>query len=172
MTFDEMQSILQQVVISQQELQAAQREFHVNQQEIQAAQQEFRVNQQEIQAAQREFQVNQQELQAAQQEFRVNQQAIQAAQWQSHVEMDELRALARSNGRAIQSMLEQATTDRLKREGEKAEHQARMERLEHISEALTNMLVSIDEDRPTILRKLNTIEQTTDSILSRLPPQQ
>ncbi len=167
MTFDEMQSILQQVVISQ-------REFHANQQELLAAQrEEFRVNQQELQAAQREFHANQQELLAAQrEEFRVNQQELQAAQRQSHVEMDELRSLARSNGRAIQSMLEQATTDRLKREGEKAEHQARMERLEHISEALTNMLVSIDEDRPTILRKLSTIEQTTDSILSRLPPQQ
>jgi hypothetical protein len=83
--------------------------------------------------------------------------------------MAELKALARSNARSIQSMLEQTTTDRLKREAEKAEHLARMERLEHISEALANMLVSIDEDRPTILRKLNTIEQNTDRILNRLP---
>jgi hypothetical protein len=32
------------------------------------------------------------------------------------------------------------------------------------------MLSSIDEDRPTILRKLNMIEQKTNSILDRLPP--
>ncbi len=125
----------------------------------------------EMQLILQQIVISQQELQAAQREFHTNQQEIQAVQRESHVEMAELRALARSNGRAIQSMLEQATTDRLKREAEKAEHQARMERLEHISEALTNMLVSIDEDRPTILRKLNTIEQTTDSILSRLSPQ-
>jgi hypothetical protein len=38
------------------------------------------------------------------------------------------------------------------------------------TEGLVNMLSSIDEDRPTILRKLNTIEQKTNSILDRLPP--
>jgi hypothetical protein len=44
-----------------------------------------------------------------------------------------------------------------------------MEKLESLSEGLINMLSSIDEDRPTILRKLNALEQKTDSILSRLP---
>ncbi len=49
-------------------------------------------------------------------------------------------------------------------------HEARMEKLENLSEGLINLLSSIDEDRPTILRKLNTIEQKTNSILDRLPP--
>jgi hypothetical protein len=31
------------------------------------------------------------------------------------------------------------------------------------------MLVAVDEDRPTILRKLNTIEQASSDILDRLP---
>jgi hypothetical protein len=70
--------------------------------------------------------------------------------------------LIESNSRAVQAMLDQAATDRLN-------HEARMEKLESLSEGLINMLSSIDEDRPTILRKLNTIEQKTDSILSRLP---
>jgi hypothetical protein len=110
------------------------------------------------------------EMQLILQQVTISQRELQISQQEFRSDMTELKALARSNARSIQSMLEQTTTDRLKREAEKAEHLARMERLEHISEALTNMLISIDEDRPTILRKLNTIEQTTDRILNRLPP--
>ena len=73
------------------------------------------------------------------------------------------QAIVDSNSRAIQAMLDQAATDRLN-------HEARMEKLEKLSEGLVNMLSSIDEDRPTILRRLNTIEQKTNSILDRLPP--
>jgi hypothetical protein len=73
------------------------------------------------------------------------------------------QAIVDSNSRAIQAMLDQAATDRLN-------HEARMEKLENLSEGLVNMLSSIDEDRPTILRKLNTIEQKTNAILDRLPP--
>jgi vacuolar-type H+-ATPase subunit E/Vma4 len=118
MTFDEMQLILQQVVISQREIQASQREF--------------------------------------QQEFQSD--------------IAEIKALAQSNSRTIQAMLEQSTTDKLRRDEERSHHETRMERLERISEALANMLVATDEDRPTILRKLNTIERNTDTILNRLPP--
>jgi uncharacterized protein YpbB len=75
----------------------------------------------------------------------------------------ETQAIVDSNARAIQAMLDQAATDRLN-------HEARMQKLENLSEGLVNMLSSIDEDRPTILRKLNTIEQKTNSILDRLPP--
>lgn len=110
MTFDEMQLIVQQVVISQRESQEELREFK-----------------------------------------------------------EEVRTIVRSNDRTIQAMLDQAATDRLKREEERVYHEVRMERLEHISEALTNLLVSVDEDRPTILRKLNTIEQNSSNILDRLP---
>jgi hypothetical protein len=81
-----------------------------------------------------------------------------------------------SNSRAIQAMLDQAATDRLKRDEERIEHQRRIELLEANNQILANtqqgiaaLLGSIDEDRPTILRKLNALEQKTDSILSRLP---
>jgi pantoate kinase len=77
--------------------------------------------------------------------------------------LQETKKVVDSNSRAIQAMLEQAATDRLN-------HEARMEKLENLSEGLVNMLSSIDEDRPTILRKLNTIDQKTNSILDRLPP--
>jgi methionine synthase I (cobalamin-dependent) len=77
--------------------------------------------------------------------------------------LQETKKVVDSNSRAIQAMLDQAVTDRLN-------HEARMEKLERLSEGLVNMLSSIDEDRPTILRRLNTIEQKTNSILDRLPP--
>jgi methionine synthase I (cobalamin-dependent) len=77
--------------------------------------------------------------------------------------LQETKKVVDSNSRAIQAMLDQSATDRLN-------HEARMEKLERLSEGLVNMLSSIDEDRPTILRKLNTIEQKTNSILDRLPP--
>jgi hypothetical protein len=38
----------------------------------------------------------------------------------------------------------------------------------NISRGLVNMLTSINEDRPTILRILNTIENKTDTIIDRL----
>lgn len=78
-------------------------------------------------------------------------------------------------------MLEQRATDRLNREVEKAEHEQRMARLEgtiirlddtvarlaRIEEAQNRMLASIDEDRPTILRRLMGIENKIDSLIER-----
>jgi hypothetical protein len=77
--------------------------------------------------------MNFEEMQLILQQIVISQRELQASQREFQTEMVELKSLARSNGRAIQSMLEQTTTDRLKREAEKAEHQARMERLEQIS---------------------------------------
>jgi DNA repair exonuclease SbcCD ATPase subunit len=87
--------------------------------------------------------------------------AVSQRETQSIVESNS--RLIESNSRAIQAMLDQAATDRLN-------HEARMEKLENLSEGLINIVSSLDEDRPTILRKLNTIEQKTNSILDRLPP--
>jgi predicted nucleic acid-binding Zn-ribbon protein len=70
-----------------------------------------------------------------------------------------------SNSRAIQAMIEQRATDRL-------EHEERIVRLEdvvlrltRIEEAQNRMLSSIDEDRPTVLRKLTAIENKIDQII-------
>ena len=84
----------------------------------------------------------------------------------------ETKKIVESNSRAIQGMLEQRATDRL-------EHEERMRRLEEtireqqamnrrlisIQDGLGRMLASIDDDRPTILRKLNTIETKLDRII-------
>jgi seryl-tRNA synthetase len=42
-----------------------------------------------------------------------------------------------------------------------------MIRLADTQEGVARLLVSLDEDRPTILRKLNTIEGKVDSLLQR-----
>ena len=76
--------------------------------------------------------------------------------------------LAQSIARGVQAMQDRDLRDELKREEERAEHQAQMAELRHISQGLVNMLSSIDEDRPTILRKLNAIEHKADAIIDRL----
>ena len=81
---------------------------------------------------------------------------------------EEVRTIVRSNDRTIQAMLDQTAADRLNREAEAAVHREQMAELRHISRGLVNMLDSIDSDRPTILRKLNTIENKTDVIIERL----
>ena len=87
----------------------------------------------------------------------------------------ETQEIVQSNSRAVQAMLDQAATDRLRREEERAEYESRIRLLENNNEILVRtqqgivtLLESIDEDRPTILSKLNKIDQKTDSILSRL----
>jgi chromosome segregation ATPase len=153
MTFEEMQSIMQSIIISQ-------REFRDNQREMQASQQEFRDNQREIQATQQEFRDNQREMQASQQEFRDNQREMQAT-------LRETQNLAQSIARGVQAMQDKALSDQLKWEEEKALHEAQMAELRDISRGLVNMLSSIDEDRPTILRKLNTIENIALPLVTR-----
>ncbi|AFZ38398.1 hypothetical protein Sta7437_4978 (plasmid) [Stanieria cyanosphaera PCC 7437] len=78
---------------------------------------------------------------------------------------EELRLVVESNSRAIQAMIEQRVTDRL-------EHEERIRFLEEtqrqvtqIQRGLANLVSSLDEDRPTVLRKLTTIENKIDRIL-------
>jgi ABC-type lipopolysaccharide export system ATPase subunit len=67
----------------------------------------------------------------------------------------------------VQAMLEQRVTDKL-------EHEERMNRLEdlvtkltRIEEAQNKMLANLDDDRPTILRRLMSIENKVDSLIER-----
>ena len=81
--------------------------------------------------------------------------------------LDRIEAIVESNSRAIQAMMEQRATDRL-------EHEERMNRLEdlvarltRIEEAQNRMLAGVDENQPTILRKLTAIENKVDSLIER-----
>jgi DNA-binding FrmR family transcriptional regulator len=88
-------------------------------------------------------------------------QAMIEQQSESKNELKETRAIANSNSRAIQAMIEQQVTDRLKREEEKAENERRIRLIEETqrdlartSSGVVRLLAAMDEDRPTILRRL------------------
>ena len=87
---------------------------------------------------------------------------------------EESDRIVQSNSRAIQGILEARATERLEHE----ERMARLEgtimrlddtvaRLARIEEAQNRMLVSMDEDRPTILRRLMAIENKVDTLIER-----
>ena len=104
-------------------------------------------------------------------------QSITIAQQESQAMQQETQQIVRSIARGVQAMQEQALTDDLKREEEKAaavqrtlEHENRMQRLEDISAGLIRLYGSLDEDRPTVFRALNAIDRKADNILDRLPP--
>ena len=92
---------------------------------------------------------------------------------------EELKLLVESNARAVQAMLELRATDRLEHEERIAgledlsrQHQEQMRFLEETQRmvsqtqrGIANLVTSLDEDRPTVLRKLNTIENKIDRIL-------
>ena len=87
--------------------------------------------------------------------------AIRSLVESNSLAIEETRKLTESNSRAILAMIDQRTTDRL-----------RIERLEQLTESvakvqqgMSRMLASIDDDRPTILRKLNTIENKIDQLI-------
>jgi len=87
-------------------------------------------------------------------------------------ESDNRRMLAIE--RTIQAMLEQRATDKLEHDERMRFSEERINRLEdvavklaNIEEALNKMLVSIDEDRPTVLRRLMAIENKVDSLIER-----
>ncbi|MDX2243654.1 MAG: hypothetical protein NW224_23485 [Leptolyngbyaceae cyanobacterium bins.302] len=83
---------------------------------------------------------------------------------------DELRQLIASNARAIQALGDQISElthniNELTEAGRQA--QAEREELRQATIGIANLLTSLDSDRPTILRKLNTIEHKVDQLLER-----
>jgi hypothetical protein len=108
----------------------------------------------------------------SQQQFQIEMVETKAAADRAITAADRAAQIAESNGRAIQAMLEQAATDRLRDEERTRQHEERMQRLENLSAGLVNLTVSIDEDRLTILRLLNSNNNKLDLLLDQLPPQQ
>lgn len=80
---------------------------------------------------------------------------------------EEIRQLIASNARSIQAMLEQRETDKLLHEEQMGEMRDNILRLARVEEGLANMLSSIDEDRPTVLRRLMSIENKVDRMLEK-----
>lgn len=91
----------------------------------------------------------------------------------------ELRQLVESNARTAQAILEAMAEARLEREETRDQFYAGMQqmdvtiqrldsavqRLTTLQEGVINLLASLDKDRPSVLRKLNSIENKVDRLL-------
>jgi hypothetical protein len=99
-----------------------------------------------------------------------NARAIQAMADQREAgrrDIEETKQIVESNARTIQAMLEQRESDRLKHEGEMAVMSEAIQRLVRVEEGLANMMANVDENQPTILRRLMAIENKVDSLIER-----
>ena len=86
------------------------------------------------------------------------------------MEFNELQQIVESNARSIQALsdrLVEITNIQEEAQEERQELRQATIRLERLAEGIVNLLGSLDEDRPTMLRKLNTIESKLDQLLER-----
>jgi len=88
--------------------------------------------------------------------------------------LDRIEAIVESNSRAIQTMLDAQTEARLEREEFRSEItqttaniNGAIQQLTTLNEGVVNLLVSLDNDRPTILRRLRSIEDKVDQLLEQ-----
>ncbi len=77
----------------------------------------------------------------------------------------ETAQLTRSNAVAIQALTDDLVTFRLTVEQDRENARAEREELRRATIGIANLSAFLDEDRPTILRKLNTIENKVDRLL-------
>ena len=83
---------------------------------------------------------------------------------------EELKQLIESNARATQAMLDNMAEARLERQELRdgmVQLQNAVVQLINIQSGIANLLTSLDEDRPTMLRKLTTIENKLDRLLGQ-----
>lgn len=80
---------------------------------------------------------------------------------------EELKQLVESNARAIQALTDTVNTFADTVSEAMQEAQAEREELREATIGIANLLASLDQDRPTILRKLTAIENKVDRILER-----
>jgi hypothetical protein len=87
---------------------------------------------------------------------------------------EELQQIVQSNARAIQGILDAMAEERLENRERNDRIDATISRMDDailklttLNQGIVNLLISLDEDRPTILRKLTAIENKVDQILNR-----
>lgn len=88
----------------------------------------------------------------------------------SNDRLDPLEAIIESNSRAIQALADRMAEIALVQKeaaDERRELREATLRLDRVAEGIANLLSSLDEDRPTILRKLNNIENKVDRLLEQ-----
>ncbi|MEG4447190.1 hypothetical protein QUB47_36285 [Microcoleus sp. AT9_B5] len=83
---------------------------------------------------------------------------------------EELKQLIESNARATQAMLDNMAEARLERQELRdgmVQLQNAVVQLINVQSGIANLLTSLDENRPTVLRKLTTIENKLDRLLGQ-----
>jgi hypothetical protein len=83
---------------------------------------------------------------------------------------EQLQQLIEANTRTVQAMLDEMSDARQERQELREgmiQLQKAVERLTNIQEGIFNLLVSLDGDRPTILKKLLAIENKLDQVLQQ-----
>lgn len=78
---------------------------------------------------------------------------------------EELRLIVESNSRAVRAMLDQRETDRLNHEDIMRFLEETQRQLVQTRQGIANLVASLDDDRPTVLRKLNAIENKIARLL-------
>jgi protein-tyrosine-phosphatase len=81
--------------------------------------------------------------------------------------LEEAVQLTRSNARAIQSLTDDLAEFKLIVAIDRSQAREERQELRQAMIGIANLLSSLDSDRPTILRKLNTIENKVDQLLER-----
>ncbi|MBE8967207.1 MULTISPECIES: hypothetical protein [unclassified Nostoc] len=82
----------------------------------------------------------------------------------------ELKHLIESNAKTVQAMLDEMAEARQERQELREgmlQIQSAVAQLTNIQERITNLLISIDGDRPTILKKLSALETKLDQLLQQ-----
>ena len=80
---------------------------------------------------------------------------------------DELRQLISSNARAVQALLDNRVEERQEFQAGLQQMQEAIGRLTQIQEGVIVLLDSLDSDRPTLLRRLSSIENKVDRLLEK-----
>ncbi|MEH1777992.1 hypothetical protein [Nostoc sp.] len=84
----------------------------------------------------------------------------------------ELKHLIESNAKTVQAMLDEMAEARQERQELREgmlQIQNAVAQLANIQERITNLLISLDGDRPTILKKLSALETKLDRLLQQNP---
>jgi two-component sensor histidine kinase len=84
----------------------------------------------------------------------------------------ELKHLIESNAKTVQAMLDEIAEARQERQELREgmlQIQNAIAQLTNIQDRITSLLISVDGDRPTILKKLSALETKLDRLLQQNP---
>jgi hypothetical protein len=86
---------------------------------------------------------------------------------QEIINIEEIKALTNSNAKTIQAILESQETRRMEHEERMSRFDAILARITSVEERMGSWLVAIDDTQPTVLRRLNSIEDKINKLLER-----